>query len=235
MRKYVFTVVFVLLFATGIVAYADSAGMIGQSVDSTYPVYVNGQQAPMDAIVINGVSYLPTRYVAESAGYTVTFKDNQIYLDKPTTTSTTSPTPNNSTSSTQTPAPETTSTTVTTSTTPNVTKTQSAQTNGGVNKVQYYKVKLTGLDTGRGPDETFMYQVLDGEGYLAHSAFGRYVDWDGTKTTITLPGAGTVSVPAGSKYEPGVNGFEQYGYTFIKLSALGLKPTISGDVITLSQ
>jgi hypothetical protein len=81
MRKYLVGMVFGLILGLAVTAYGS--GMIGKVVDTTYPVFIEGQRAEMDAIAIEGVSYLPTRYIAESVGYTVAFVNEQIVLTEP--------------------------------------------------------------------------------------------------------------------------------------------------------
>jgi len=91
MRKYFVGVVFGLILGLSVAAYGS--GMIGKAVDTTYPVYIEGQRAELDAIVIEGVSYLPARYIAESVGYKVDFVNEQIVLTEPVEVATVEPAP----------------------------------------------------------------------------------------------------------------------------------------------
>ncbi len=81
MLKKIVVVTMLMLLCAGI-ACGDSGLMIGKVVDSTYPVIVDGTQLATDAIVIDGVSYEPTRVVAEALGATTGFVDDKIILTK---------------------------------------------------------------------------------------------------------------------------------------------------------
>jgi hypothetical protein len=84
MKKFVLILVFALVLIGATVAYADDSSLIGQAVQGVFPVYVNGSELTTQAIVIDGVSYLPTRAVAEALGANVSFTGMEI--DVATTT-----------------------------------------------------------------------------------------------------------------------------------------------------
>lgn len=75
----ILTLAILLSFSAGAFAGSD---MIGKAVEGTFPLHINGQQSPVECIVIEGKSYAPVRFVGESAGFVVDFKNNQVYLDK---------------------------------------------------------------------------------------------------------------------------------------------------------
>jgi hypothetical protein len=154
MRKYIVGMVFGLILGLSVTAYG--AGTIGKAVDTLYPVFINGQKATMDAISIEGVSYLPTRFIAESVGYTVEFKDGQIYLTKPAET-VQAVTPQ------ETPTGEVTSSTM------------------SEDYVKVGKVHFATLDI---PDKKASIQYLSGEFYINKGAFEKYFDI--YKQTITI-------------------------------------------------
>jgi hypothetical protein len=71
------------LMLTGAV-YADDINtdvqsLIGQTVQGTFPVQVNGTQI-QNAIVVNNTSYLPARMIAEIFNSDVSFIDNQVIV-----------------------------------------------------------------------------------------------------------------------------------------------------------
>src|SRR5208337_4265446 len=78
MKKLVLILVLALVLIGVGVAFADDSNLIGQAVQGVFPVYVNGTELSQEAIVINGVSYLPTREVTEAVGATVYFTGTQI-------------------------------------------------------------------------------------------------------------------------------------------------------------
>jgi len=67
-----------LLLGIGL-AFAFSAqaeeikSLIGAKIEGQFPVTVNGQTIDNPGIVVGGVSYLPTRKIAELAGFDVSF------------------------------------------------------------------------------------------------------------------------------------------------------------------
>jgi len=68
-------------FLVSFTAYAED--IIGKIVDGTFPVFIDGKQVSVDAITIEGTSYLPVRAVAESLGLDVQFTGREIMLEKP--------------------------------------------------------------------------------------------------------------------------------------------------------
>jgi hypothetical protein len=67
------------LMLTGSIFAADIPSLIGQTVQGTFPVQVNGTQI-QDAIVVNNASYLPARMIAELFNSDVSFIDNQVIV-----------------------------------------------------------------------------------------------------------------------------------------------------------
>jgi len=56
-------------------AAADS--WTGKEVQGTFPVYVNGKELDVPAVVIDGNSFLPVRKISESVNYNVNFDDKK--------------------------------------------------------------------------------------------------------------------------------------------------------------
>lgn len=80
MKKYLTVVmVFVLILTSAIAVYAGG-GMVGQAIDSEYPLWLHGNKVSKNVIAINGVSYAPVRVLGEAMGLDVEFKDNQVFL-----------------------------------------------------------------------------------------------------------------------------------------------------------
>jgi hypothetical protein len=81
MKKLLAALVFVLVLTGAVVAYAGG-GMIGKTVDAVYPFYADGTRSPVDAIGIEGTSYIPVRAAGEMFGYDVGFSDDVIALNR---------------------------------------------------------------------------------------------------------------------------------------------------------
>lgn len=82
-RIFVAGVLFGVVIATSTTALASDSlkSLVGKSVDSQASVTVNGKTIPEPAIIIEGTSYTPTRYVGEYLGMEVTWKEGSILLD----------------------------------------------------------------------------------------------------------------------------------------------------------
>lgn len=81
MRKYVWSGVIAL--AVGLVAAAgvgaDSASLIGKKVQAVVSFEVNGKPVK-DAVIINGVTYVPARSFSEAVGYTVAVEGGKVKM-----------------------------------------------------------------------------------------------------------------------------------------------------------
>ena len=91
----------------------------------------------------------------------------------------------------------------------------------------------------RSPEQSYGYVELDGDAYLSHTPLSGYLKYDGDTTppryTFTFPGKQSVVLFVGrdQKYTKGVDGFRYGGYTYVRLSALGLRAVVQGDVLWL--
>ncbi|MGG6309772.1 stalk domain-containing protein [Paenibacillus macerans] len=81
MRKWlwagVLTLTVGLVVATG--AGADSVSLIGKKVQAVVSFEVNGK-AVKDAVIINGVTYVPARSFSEAAGYSVAIEGGKVKM-----------------------------------------------------------------------------------------------------------------------------------------------------------
>lgn len=74
MRRVPFvTMLIVLMLAFSPVVFAEVESMIGKQVQGQFPVKVEGKKLDVQAIVIDGTSYLPVRAIAEALGKEVKF------------------------------------------------------------------------------------------------------------------------------------------------------------------
>lgn len=81
MRKMVWASV--LTLAIGLIgttgAVADSISLIGKKVQAVVSFEVNGKQVK-DAVIINGVTYVPARSFSEAAGYSVAIEGGKVKM-----------------------------------------------------------------------------------------------------------------------------------------------------------
>lgn len=80
MKRFIVGAMFGMLLALAGTAFAG--GMIGKSVDTVYPLFVNDTRCQVDAISIEGTSYIPVRSAAGLFGYDVNFTSDVIMLTK---------------------------------------------------------------------------------------------------------------------------------------------------------
>jgi hypothetical protein len=93
MKKSIIGLVFGLI--VGLTLSASASSVLGKTIDAIYPLYVSGTRSPVDAISIEGTSYIPVRVAAETFGYDVSFSSDVILLTKQETEPAT-PTPGSS-------------------------------------------------------------------------------------------------------------------------------------------
>lgn len=74
MRKYIFGIITVLMFALCTTTYAEEVtNMVGHAVQGVFSVQIDGKKLEKDAIVIDGTTYFPVRSFGEAIGYDVSF------------------------------------------------------------------------------------------------------------------------------------------------------------------
>ena len=80
MKKVLFGFLIGAILAFNLSVYAG--GFIGKTVDATYPLFVDNVRCTVDAISIEGTSYIPVRAAADLFGYDVNFASDVILLTK---------------------------------------------------------------------------------------------------------------------------------------------------------
>ncbi|MFF2015013.1 hypothetical protein [Paenibacillus sp. NPDC058177] len=81
MKKSIITLVVACILVTGTSAVAATSSMVGKSVAKEVTIKKNGVSSAKKAIIIDGVTYAPVRDIAESAGYTVSYKGDVVELE----------------------------------------------------------------------------------------------------------------------------------------------------------
>jgi hypothetical protein len=206
MKRLALVLAIALVLIVGGVAYADSSSLVGQAVQGTFPVMVNGTQLAQQAIVINGVSYLPTRAVRQALGATVSFTGTEIDVatEGASQTSETVHAPAEDTGQTTTSAPGT---------------------------ITHLEVQFDGINSGVDPSNSYMAMNVNGQWYIALSAFGQFAAWNGQQATVSIPGHNTVTIPKNQVYQAGVDGFQSVGIIFVNTSSLGFTTTLNGSTL----
>ena len=83
MKKFIMgAIVGASLMLAGTVFADEIQSMVGKKVEGSFPLYVNGERASKDVLVIEGTSYGPVRLIAEMLGYDVSFIDSEVILTK---------------------------------------------------------------------------------------------------------------------------------------------------------
>lgn len=85
MRKLLLGLMVVALLSVSAVVYAEEMkSLVGQAIQGTFPVTVNGENLKNEAIVLDGTAYLPVRELSEKLGVEVEFSlETGISLNKP--------------------------------------------------------------------------------------------------------------------------------------------------------
>jgi hypothetical protein len=89
-----------------------------------------------------------------------------------------------------------TATTGTVSNTTSTGETQSATTTGDSQlpaSIQNIEAQFAGINTGADPSNSYMAMNVDGQWYIALSAFGHYAAWNGQQATVSY--LGTILLP----------------------------------------
>lgn len=81
MKKFVSGLLVGFLLALPAFAAAEQFSMVGKKVQVEYPVFIDGEQLPVNAIAIDGTSYAPLRVVGEAIGYDVSFKNKKVIFE----------------------------------------------------------------------------------------------------------------------------------------------------------
>lgn len=95
---------------------------------------------------------------------------------------------------------------------------------------RFYEVKSKTLNI---PTRTEAVYIFDGEVYLPIIVFGKYyAGYDNSSVTFDMP-SGKITLQKSAEYKPGTEAVNINGRTFVRASALKVKPIIEGNVIWL--
>lgn len=183
---------------------ALASSTIGKSVNATLPFFIDGQKSNVDAIVVEGTSYVPLRSAGDMFGYNVNYSNGEIRLDSKTKTQSTGIT--------------------------NLTPTMANQPVESRDIMTNYYIKSDVLKLD-GTDKKITYIERDGHGYVPISVLGNYATWDGTNATITINGN---TIVVNRDTTDGIDGFVALGTTYFNIESLGLTATVDGDTLTLN-
>ncbi len=73
MKKFVFGLILGMGLMLAVNVQAEVTSLIGKTIEGQFPVKVDGETIASPGIVVEGTSYLPTRTIAELAGFDVAF------------------------------------------------------------------------------------------------------------------------------------------------------------------
>jgi hypothetical protein len=84
MRKYIIGALFGFVLTFSLSVHADDIkSLVGKAVQGTFPVTIKGKALEKQAIVIDGIGYIPVRTMGDALGLDVTFNaDLGISLNK---------------------------------------------------------------------------------------------------------------------------------------------------------
>jgi len=80
MRKYAIGFFIGIFVASAFPVYGAVTSLVGQKVQTEYPVVVNGKQLETKAISINGVSYTPNRAFSDATGSQISFENKTVVI-----------------------------------------------------------------------------------------------------------------------------------------------------------
>jgi hypothetical protein len=85
MKKFISGVVLGGILATSITVYGEEVkNLVGQAIQGTFPVKMDGEVLKNEAVVLDGTSYLPVREIGEKLGMEVKFTpETGIELNRP--------------------------------------------------------------------------------------------------------------------------------------------------------
>jgi hypothetical protein len=98
--------------------------------------------------------------------------------------------------------------------------------------IQRRRIHFKTVDAGLEPDNLIRAAKRDGEWYVELAAFFSFFHWDRNQITVCGRGCNKVVIPNGQTYRQGVDGYHE-GYTYIKVSALGMKATLDGATLEI--
>ena len=80
MKKFVSGLLIGFLLAIPTYAIAEQTSMIGKTIESEYPVIIDGKELEVPAIVVDGRSFAPVRAIGEAMGLNVSFENQTVIL-----------------------------------------------------------------------------------------------------------------------------------------------------------
>ena len=80
MKRFVSGLLIGFLLAIPTYAIAEQTSMIGKTIESEYPVIIDGKVLEVPAIVVDGRSFAPVRAIGEAVGLDVSFENQTITL-----------------------------------------------------------------------------------------------------------------------------------------------------------
>lgn len=192
----------------------DVQSVVGRVIEGTLPLRIDGTKADLDAIVVDGTSYIPVRAAGTLFGYQIDYVYGEVVMNKIS-----SGAAGSSGASADSGTASGSGQNVADSVSENVD----------------YTVKSSFLTL-----NSIKVRVKDrnGELYVPAALFDKYLSNDGTTLTIKLPNQPAVSFSAYQPYEPGVDGYSdglERPTIYVKLSALQLKAVVKGNNMTLEK
>jgi hypothetical protein len=98
--------------------------------------------------------------------------------------------------------------------------------------VQRRTIHFKTIDAGLEPDNLIRTVKRDGEWYVELAAFFIFFNWDRNQITVCGRGCNKVVIPNGQAYQKGIGGYQE-GYTYVRVSALGMKATLDGATLEI--
>lgn len=209
MKKVVAGMLAGFALAMAISAHAEEVvSVVGRTIEGTLPLRIDGTRADVDAIVVDGTSYVPIRAAGQLFGYQVDFVYGEVVMNKAGADEAAAGTSG--------------------------AKAGSGKNAGdAISENVDYSLKSPFLAVN---SSKLRVAVRGGEIYVPVIAFEKYLSNDGTTITVKLPKQEAVSFPANQPYTPDADGYaDGTGNFYIKLSALQLKATVKGNVMTLDK
>ncbi|MEK5415182.1 hypothetical protein [Paenibacillus sp. FSL L8-0708] len=80
MKKLIIAFLTACVLITGSTAIAATSSLVGKKVAKEVNIEKNGVKSVQKAVIIDGVTYAPVRDIAESIGYSVTYKGDVVSL-----------------------------------------------------------------------------------------------------------------------------------------------------------
>lgn len=205
-RKYIIGFIIGVALTLGFSVGADS--FIGKTVQTTLPLIIEGERVEKDVIVVEGSSYVPLKFAGEIFSYDISYdsKNKEVHMQKKVNGDNT-----------------------------NIISINGEKENnmGSLDVAIKNSVILSKKLNRENNESRFDYFIVDENMYVGASFFSNFATWDSKLqiAIITLPGDDPINFLANKEYSKDTDSFIHQGRIFIKLSKLGLKYEIIGDVL----